>query len=83
MVYKVLHDIHLVWGNVVERNCAVAAACHSLFHRVINIPVIFQYLCESNVKTSKLCEFNIDRVSLDLFAYFLYQKSSGICPAIR
>ena len=42
VVYKVLHDIHLVWGNVVERNCAVTAAGHSLFHGVLYISAIFQ-----------------------------------------
>merc|ERR1719234_2409327 len=51
VVNEVLHHIHLVWRDIVERNCTITAAGHAFFHRVIDV--------------------------------LLYQKSSGIWPAIK
>ena len=38
VVDEVLHHIHLVGRDVVERNCTITAASHPLFHRVIDVP---------------------------------------------
>ncbi len=48
MIEQILHDVHLVWRDVMKRNSTVRAARHALLGRVVDVLPIPEVLADES-----------------------------------